>query len=92
MLMTANTFSNGSMTTSETCFPNRVRFVSKQYKYDKAFWVQFNKFAYGTLAEIDAKFTKENALEIATKNLEKFTLEPERSSQIQTRDCSYAQN
>ncbi|MCF0073184.1 phospholipase [Dyadobacter sp. CY261] len=55
-------------------YPNRVRFVSKQYKYDKAFWVVFNKFANGKLAEIDAKFTKENTLEISTQNLEKFTL------------------
>ncbi|WP_353721470.1 alpha/beta hydrolase-fold protein [Dyadobacter sp. 676] len=55
-------------------YPNRVRFVSRQYKYDKAFWVQFNRFSYGKLAEIDAKFTKENALDITTKNLEKFTL------------------
>lgn len=54
--------------------PDHVRFVSKQYKYDKAFWVQFNRFAYGKLAEIDAKFTKENALDIKTQNLEKFTL------------------
>ncbi|MGG7663161.1 alpha/beta hydrolase-fold protein [Dyadobacter sp. BHUBP1] len=54
--------------------PDRVRFVSKQYKYDKAFWVTLNRMAVGKLAEIDAKFTKENTLDIKTQNLEKFTL------------------
>jgi poly(3-hydroxybutyrate) depolymerase len=55
-------------------FPDRVRFVSKSYKYDKAFWVKFDKINYGTLADIDAKFSKSNNLTIATKNLEAFTL------------------
>lgn len=55
-------------------YPDRVRFVSKQYKYNKAFWVVFDRFAYGKVADIEAKFAKENGLEITTKNLEKFTL------------------
>ena len=55
-------------------FPNKVQFVSKNYKYNKAFWVQFDKINYGSLAEINAKFDKENALTIVTKNLEAYTL------------------
>jgi poly(3-hydroxybutyrate) depolymerase len=55
-------------------YPDRVRFVSKQYKYNKAFWVVFDRFPYGKVADIEAKFAKENSLDITTKNLEKFTL------------------
>ncbi|KQS34323.1 alpha/beta hydrolase-fold protein [Dyadobacter sp. Leaf189] len=55
-------------------FPDRVRFVSKLYKYNKSFWVTFDKITYGALAEIDANLGKPNALQITTKNLEGFTL------------------
>ena len=55
-------------------FPDRVKFVSKQYKYNKAFWVQFDKMNLGTLAEIDANLNKPNAATITTKNLSAFTV------------------
>uniref|UniRef100_UPI003F72773F carboxylesterase family protein n=1 Tax=Dyadobacter sp. TaxID=1914288 RepID=UPI003F72773F len=55
-------------------YPDRVRFVSKLYKYNKSFWVTFDKMIYGALADIDAKFAKANAIQITTKNLEGFTL------------------
>ncbi|KAA6441087.1 phospholipase [Dyadobacter flavalbus] len=55
-------------------YPDRVRFVSKLYKYDKAFWVKFDNISYGTLAEIDARFSKANNIVVTTKNLEAFTL------------------
>lgn len=55
-------------------FPDRVKFVSKQYKYSKAFWVQFDKMNLGTLAEIDANLNKPNAATITTKNLSAFTV------------------
>ncbi|WP_082213997.1 carboxylesterase family protein [Dyadobacter psychrophilus] len=55
-------------------FPDRVKFVSKQYKYNKAFWVQFDKINLGTLAEIDANLNKPNAATITTKNLSAFTV------------------
>ncbi|MCE7039835.1 alpha/beta hydrolase-fold protein [Dyadobacter sp. CY312] len=55
-------------------FPNKVRFVSKLYKYNKAFWVQFDKISYGMLAEIDANFTKQNSIIIKSKNLESLSL------------------
>ncbi|WAC09738.1 carboxylesterase family protein [Dyadobacter pollutisoli] len=55
-------------------YPDRVKFVSKKYKYNKAFWVQFDKINLGTLADIDAKLIKVNTAEIITKNLNAFTL------------------
>ncbi|WP_026630869.1 carboxylesterase family protein [Dyadobacter alkalitolerans] len=55
-------------------FPDRVKFVSKQYKYNKAFWVQFDKMNLGSLAEIDANLNKPNAATITTKNLSAFTV------------------
>lgn len=55
-------------------YPDQVRFVSKLYKYNKAFWVTFDKITKGTLAEIDARFQKENTLLVKTKNLEGITL------------------
>jgi poly(3-hydroxybutyrate) depolymerase len=55
-------------------YPNQVRFVSKLYKYNKAYWVEFDKLIGGELAEIDAKFEKANILKITTKKLDGFTL------------------
>jgi len=55
-------------------FPNKVKFVSKLYKYNKAFWVQFDKITYGSLAEIDANFNKQNSVLVKSKNLEGLTL------------------
>ncbi len=55
-------------------FPDRVRFVSAHYKYGGAYWVQFDKITPGTLAGIDAKFTGRNRIEIATSELDGFTL------------------
>ena len=55
-------------------FPNHVRFVSKFYKYGKAYWVEFDKLVTGENAEIDAKFGQVNKLKISTKNLEGFSL------------------
>jgi poly(3-hydroxybutyrate) depolymerase len=55
-------------------FPDRVTFNSNQFKYNKAYWVTFDKLTPGTLAKIDAKFTAPNQLEIITTNLDAFTL------------------
>jgi poly(3-hydroxybutyrate) depolymerase len=54
--------------------PARVRFVTKNYKYDHAYWVTIDKIVPGMLAEIDAKFTGPNTLEITTIHLPAFTL------------------
>lgn len=55
-------------------FPDRVTFNSKNYKYNKAYWVQLDQLTPGTLASIDAKFTGSNKIEIVTTALGGFTL------------------
>ena len=57
--------------------PARVRYVSKNYKYNKAYWVTFDQMVPGTLSTIDAKFTAPNTLEVTTTNLPAFTLDLE---------------
>jgi enterochelin esterase-like enzyme len=54
--------------------PTRVRYVARNYKYNKAYWVTFDQMTPGTLSSIDAKFTAPNTLEIATTSLPAFTL------------------
>jgi poly(3-hydroxybutyrate) depolymerase len=54
-------------------FPTKVRFVSKQYKYNKAFWITFDKIEQGNLADIDAQLCKENSLVFKSKNLNAVT-------------------
>lgn len=55
-------------------YPNEVKFSSRFYKYNKAYWVQLDGIKSGDLAEIDAAFKKANSLDIKTKNLDAFTL------------------
>lgn len=55
-------------------FPEQVRFVSEQYKYNKAYWVTFDQLTPGTAASIDAKFTGSNRIDIKSSNLDGFTL------------------
>lgn len=55
-------------------YPDRVTYNANQYKYNKAYWVTFDKLIPGTLAKIDAKYVSPNQLEITTTNLEAFTL------------------
>jgi pimeloyl-ACP methyl ester carboxylesterase len=55
-------------------FPQEVKFSTKWFKYDKAYWVKFDNITPGTLASIDAKFTGLNAIEITSGGLDAFTL------------------
>lgn len=55
-------------------FPDRVRFVSRAYRYNSAYWVELDGLTPGTLASIDARFTGANRLEITTSQLDGFTL------------------
>ncbi|MFB3906139.1 MAG: alpha/beta hydrolase-fold protein [Acidobacteriota bacterium] len=57
-----------------TPHPDRVRFVSSRYKYNKSFWVQLDSLTPGTLASIDARFTGDNRIEVTTAELGGFTL------------------
>ncbi len=55
-------------------FPDRVRFVSRAYKYNSAYWVHIDGLTPGVLASIDARFTGANRIEVATTGLDGFTL------------------
>jgi predicted esterase len=55
-------------------YPSEVKFATKWFKYNKAYWVKFDNFIPGSLATIDAKFAGINALEIATSGLDALTL------------------
>jgi pimeloyl-ACP methyl ester carboxylesterase len=55
-------------------YPARVRFVSRAYKYDSAYWVHLDGLTPGTLASMDARFTGKNRIEVTTANLNAFTL------------------
>lgn len=55
-------------------FPEQVKFTTRWYKYNTAYWVKFDKITPGTLAAIDAKFTEANKVEITTSGLDAFTL------------------
>ncbi|MGV3657472.1 MAG: alpha/beta hydrolase-fold protein [Chitinophagaceae bacterium] len=55
-------------------YPGTVRFVTSQYRYNKAYWVTMDAFTPGTPAQIEADFTKPNVMRIQTKGLDAFTL------------------
>jgi len=55
-------------------FPQQVKFTTKWFKYNKAYWVKFDNFIPGTLAKIEVKFTAANTIEITTSNLDAFTM------------------
>jgi hypothetical protein len=56
-------------------FPERVDFSTRSYKHGSAYWVRFDAFTPGTLANIDARFTAKKRLSIETKDLDGFTLQ-----------------
>jgi pimeloyl-ACP methyl ester carboxylesterase len=56
-------------------FPERVRFLSRAYKYSSAYWVEIDGLTPGELASIDARFTAPNHIEVATVGVDGFTLE-----------------
>lgn len=55
-------------------FPQQVKYATKYFKYNKAYWVKFDNIVPGNLATIDARFTGSNTIEVATSGLEAFTL------------------
>jgi pimeloyl-ACP methyl ester carboxylesterase len=55
-------------------YPLQVKFSTKWFKYNKAYWVKFDNLTPGTLAAIDAKFTDLNEIEVTTSGLEAFTI------------------
>lgn len=55
-------------------YPLQVKFSTKWFKYNKAYWVKFDNLTPGLLATIDAKYTNLNEIEITTSGLEAFTI------------------
>jgi len=55
-------------------FPKEVKFSTRWFKYNKAYWVKLDDLVPGTLATIDAKFTADNVIEVTTSGLNAFTL------------------
>jgi predicted esterase len=55
-------------------FPAQVKFNSRSYNHNKAYWVQLDQLTPGTLASIDANFTGPNQLTITAASLGAFTL------------------
>lgn len=54
--------------------PDRVRFQTRRYKYDSAYWVRIDALTPGTPAQADAAFTDTNRLDITTQGLDGLTL------------------
>jgi len=55
-------------------YPAEVKFSTKWFKYDKAYWVRIDNLTPGILSTIDAKFTSQNNIEITSSGLDAFTL------------------
>jgi dienelactone hydrolase len=55
-------------------FPDRVRFATRAYKYNRAYWVRIDGLTPGELASLDARFTGPNRVEVKTENVGGFTL------------------
>jgi pimeloyl-ACP methyl ester carboxylesterase len=55
-------------------YPSEVKFSTKWFKYDKAYWVRIDNLTPGILSTIDAKFTSQNNIEITSSGLDAFTL------------------
>jgi dienelactone hydrolase len=56
-------------------FPDRVRFATDRYEYRSAYWIAIEALTPGRLAEIDARFTAPNAVEVKTEGLDGFSLD-----------------
>jgi len=55
-------------------FPEKVKFSTRWFKYNKAYWVRLDDLVPGVLASIDARFTAVNNIEVTTSALNAFTL------------------
>ena len=55
-------------------YPERVDFSSTSYKHGSSYWVRFDALTPGTLAHINARFTRNKRLSIETQDLDGFTI------------------
>ena len=53
--------------------PERVRFVTRSYRYNSAYWVRIDGLTPGELASIDARRTGRNEARVETRGLEGFS-------------------
>ena len=59
-------------------YPERVRFVADSYRYSSAYWVRIDGLTPGMPASIDARRSAAAEIVVATKNVDGFTLTPDR--------------
>lgn len=64
-------------------WPERVRFEARSYQYNSAYWVRIDALTPGVAAQIDARRLPGGDIQVATKNLEGFTLTPQGSDPVQ---------
>lgn len=55
-------------------FPQRVRFLTRSYRYASAYWVRIDGLTPGLPASIDAVWTGKAALQVGTENVDAFTI------------------
>jgi pimeloyl-ACP methyl ester carboxylesterase len=59
-------------------FPERVRFVTRSYRYSSAYWVRIDGLTPGAPASIDARRNAANQIQVTTGGTDGFTLSPDR--------------
>jgi hypothetical protein len=69
-------------------FPERVRFVTRAYRYDTAYWVRIDGLTPGNLASIDARRTGPAEVRVDTRDVDGFTLTLDRAASVVTIDGS----
>jgi predicted esterase len=55
-------------------FPERVRLVTRSYRYGSAYWLRIDGLTPGTVASIDAVWTSRTALKVETAGVDGFTV------------------
>ena len=55
-------------------FPEQVKFSTKWFRYNKAYWVKIDDLVPGRMATVDAKFAAANTVEVTTSGVAAFTL------------------
>ena len=59
-------------------FPERVRFVTRSYRYGSAYWVRIDGLTPGEPASIDARRNAANRVEVTTSGIDGFTISLDR--------------
>jgi poly(3-hydroxybutyrate) depolymerase len=55
-------------------YPQRVRFVTRSYRYARAYWLNLDGLTPGTEASVDALWTSRTALKVDTAAVDGFTV------------------